>query len=420
MYKLVIGFRYFCRKRITLIAVAGVAVGVMTLIVVLSVMSGFDTTIRSRIRGTLADITIESRARHELTNYEELMERIRAVPHVVACAPYVEEVCLFKIGRYMNWGYFRAIDEKLEAAVSDFEEYLCFGAKPTFTPEGMSFDGYGAICGLEMMRMVRRDPNVKDDVTHFIPDGSQLVIVTLKKNILDRSVKAFTIAGKFKASVYDFDSKYAYIPLAAGQRLVGARKAVTGISVKLDDYRNAPAVKEQISTIFSPLHHSIQTWEEKREVFLAAVAIERRVMAVILFFIVLVAGFCIFAILQMIVMEKTRDIGTLRALGASGKGIMALFTLLGGLIAAIGSAVGVGCALLFIQNINNIEDFVKAQTGWTPFPPNIYYLDQIPSEVDPSGIAFIVLFTVVMSLAFSLAPAYKAARLGPVEALRYE
>ncbi|MBM4045483.1 MAG: FtsX-like permease family protein [Planctomycetes bacterium] len=420
MYKFLVSLRYLRKKRITFIAAAGVAVGVLALVVVLSVMSGFDREIRSRIRGTLADITIESPMAHGVSNYEEYMKQVKAVPHVTACAPYVDSVAVMKIGTARVWGKFRGIDPVAEAAVSDFENYMCFNRPADFSfPKGVEPDRAPAIVGLEMVRLRERQADQEDRPEDFVQDGQQIVIVTVKQNQIDPSIKPFTIVGKFKAHVYDFDSGYAYVPLRDAQTLLGAKDSVTGISVKLDDYKNARLVKMKLMELFGPMY-LVQTWEEKRAIFLAAVAIERKVMAVILFFIVLVAGFCIFAILHTIVLEKAKDIGILKALGGTPRGIMSIFVLTGFLIGTMGALAGMSLGLVFIRYINDVEALVKRQTGWTPFPPNIYYLDKIPSEVNPTGICAIVLVAILCSLLFSLYPAYRAARLDPVETLRYE
>lgn len=246
------------------------------------------------------------------------------------------------------------------------------------------------------------------------------MLVTLKE--WDKiSVKAFEVVGKFKSGMYDFDKNYVYIPLSVAQELTGAKEkdAVSGISVKLDDYHYANEVRDKLQATLG-FEYYVQTWEDARKTFLTAVMMERHVMALILFFILVVAGFNILAILTMIVLEKSRDIGILKALGSTTRGIMSIFLLHGLLIGSTGACLGVAAGLTIVLRINWLENVLYHTTGWRPFPPEVYYFNQIPTVVSPMSIAITAAIAIFCSVIFSIYPALRAARLDPVVTLRYE
>ena len=420
MYILFVSLRYLRSRKISFFAIAGVAVGVMTLIVVMSVMNGFDHELRSRIRGTLAHIVILKGGMYGLEDYTQVIEKVKTFEHVNACAPYVEGPALIKLRGRKEFVYFKGIDPNAEARVGDFESYISpFGNQPDdlLKTHGEK-NTTSAFGGTELLRLGPGEP--EKDTGSFIQNGEQVVLVTLKE--WDKiSVKAFVVAGKFKSGMYDFDKNYVYIPLAVAQELVGSKEkdAVTGISVKLDDYRYANQVRDNLQTELG-FEYYVQTWEDARKTFLTAVMMERRVMAFILFFIIVVAGFNILAILTMIVLEKSKDIGVLKALGATTQGIMSIFLLNGLLIGSIGASAGVAIGLSIVFRINWLENFLYNTTGWRPFPPEVYYFNQIPTVVNPGGIILTIGIAIASSVVFSIYPALRAARLDPVETLRYE
>lgn len=401
-----------------MIAVAGIAIGVMTLIVVLSVMKGFDKELRARIRGTLAHILIYKNGMYGFDNYKEVIETLNSFEHIAACAPYVEGPALMKKRGTKEFVYFKGINPVAEEKVSDFLKYIdIYGSKSEDLLERHGEQKiYSAFGGIELLRLGAGDYETNPE--SFLPDMEKIVLVTIKgwDNI---SVKPFYLNGKFQSGMYDFDKSYIYIPLEAAQQLTGTPNSVTGIEVKLDDYKNAPLVQAKLQDRLG-MGYYVETWEDARKTFLTAVTIERRVMSIILGCIIIVAGFSILAILRMVVMEKMKDIGILKTIGATSKGIMTIFLLNGFFIGTIGTFAGIFIGTSIVLNINTIETVVFNLTGWRPFPPEIYYFNSIPTVISPLDIGVIAGATIFTSLVFSLQPSVRAAHFSPVDVLKYE
>ena len=218
----------------------------------------------------------------------------------------------------------------------------------------------------------------------------------------------------------EYDSQSIFVPLEHLQKLRSMEGRVTSIQIRLKDYNKAPAVVTRLKEIFIRDSLDVQTWEEKQGAVLAAIRVEKGILNILLFLIIAVAGFGILAIFSMIVVEKTRDIGILKSLGASNWGVLQIFLAYGLLLGVIGACLGTLMGLAITVNINEIEQFLARTTGQDIFPRDVYYFDRIPTEIQPTAIGLVNLGSVGIAVLFSILPALRAAMLHPVRALRFE
>jgi lipoprotein-releasing system permease protein len=281
----------------------------------------------------------------------------------------------------------------------------------------------GAVLGIALANF--RTPDGKEGFLLLPGDDVTLTVPTCGQPP-KASMDSFTVVDFYESKMSEYDSAFVFVPLDRLQRMRGMDgkttgvASVTAIQIRLRPGANGDEVCRRLQRIFPPELYGVQTWREKQGPLLAAVQMETAILNVLLFMIIAVAGFGILAIFFMIVVEKTRDIGILKSLGASGAGIMGIFLTYGLSLGIVGSGVGMALGLLFVFYINQIAGLLGAITGREVFDPAIYYFQQIPTLVDPLTVAWIVAGAMLIAVVASILPARRAARLHPVEALRYE
>jgi lipoprotein-releasing system permease protein len=254
----------------------------------------------------------------------------------------------------------------------------------------------------------------------LLKPGDGVRLITASAGKMAPVEDSFIVCDYFQSEMSEYDASYVFVPLDYLQHMRPMEGRVTSLQIKLKDYAAAREVVEELRTMFPGSTYMVQTWEDKQGNLLAAIAIEKGILNVLLFMIIAVAGFGILAIFTMIVVEKTRDIGILKALGASNAGVMSIFLSYGLLLGLIGAGLGTLLGLGITNHLNEIERFLTRLTGQQIFDRNVYYFKEIPTSIQALSVALVNLGAVAIAVVFSILPALRAALLHPVRALRYE
>jgi len=373
---------------ISIISILGIAIGVMALIVVIGVMSGFDKDLRDRIIGNYAHITVSSYRPMDYADFESIAEKLKAEPHIRGLSPYLQgQVLIEENNKFMALGI-KGIDPAKEKKVTRLERYMVKGSLA-----GLKEDT--VIIGKELALYLGLVPG--SELNIYSPLGKQYKL---------------TVSGVFNSGMYDYDLNLIIVGLATTQKILGAQNQISAIAVKLDDLYLADKLKKRIAGLVG-YDYSLKTWMEANQNFFAALKLEKLTMFIILTLIILVASFNIISTLVVLVVEKTKDIGVLKSIGMSESNIRKIFTYEGLIIGSLGTVIGTLGGLVICGLLKKYQ-FIK-------LPQDIYYIDSLPValEIWPDLILISAAAMGITMLA-TIYPALKASQMKPVEALRYE
>ena len=429
MYEFFVSLRYLKSRRrqgfislITLISVGGVAVGVMVLIVVLSVMSGFETTLKEKLLGINAHLWVLPQRAGQLQGYRELADRLETIPRVTHATPFTAHEVMLMAGGRVAGTIVRGIDPDERSRTVDFARlFEDRDLTALLRPSSADADGAGngvsqsarrgIVLGTELARSLR------------VETGEQIILnsplgILQPAGILP-NMRGFTVTGTFETGMYEYDAKLALISLDEAQELFDLGEVVHGIEVRVDDIYRVLEVAEAAKALLGPGVWT-RDWMQMNRTLFSALRQERVLMFIILTLIVLVAAFNIISTLVMMVMEKTGAIAILKAMGASNRGIYRIFMIQGLVIGLVGMVIGTIAGLLLAWNLPAIATVIEGWLGIQFFPPEVYVIDKLPVEIRPFDVIAIVVTSVCVSFLATLYPAWNASRLDPVVALRYE
>lgn len=419
-----LALRYLKPKRtflsiITLISILGVTLGVMVLILVISVMTGFERELERKVVGFDAHVVVSGSG--PIQDWPELQKKILKQKDVVAAAPFVQGPVLAEFDHRRIAPKIRGIDLGQEEKVTSIEQFIIDG-KP-------DLDGDKTILGSELARIL--GAQVGDKITLYSPgnidqifdelsrlekEGSKADATALRQMILPKELE---VTGIFESGRYLYDSDYMLVPLYIAQEVYDLGDAVHGIAIRASDRYLADPVKEEINAFLEPPELAL-TWVDLNKQIFDAIKMERNVMFFILLFIVLVAAFGITNTQITFTVQKTREIGIIKALGAPIWQIVGIFFAQGIIIGIFGTLTGLATGIALVQYRNQVSHFLSTVFHIEVFPRQIYQFSEIPAEIVPSDVVIICISAFLICSLAALIPAWFAARLDPVKALRYE
>lgn len=416
-YEWFIGLRYLKAKRkqtfisiITFISVAGVMLGVMALIVVLSVMNGFQQTIKEKILGTQAHIHLLKASDKGMDHYEEVIKKVESIQGVISAAPFIFSQVMLSSESGVSGVVLKGIDPDRVSKVTELARNLKAGRLEDIK-EAKERDLPGIILGVELARHL--SVTIDDAIQVISPLGTMTPMGMMPK------MKRFRVKGIFYSGMYEYDNTMAYVSLESAQKFFAMDNRITGIEIKTEDiYRVKEIGREIRKTMGFPFW--TKDWMEMNRNLFAALKLEKTIMFIIVVLIVLVAAFNIISALIMVVMEKNKDIAILKSMGAPSKGILRIFVIEGGVIGVVGTVLGTLAGLTIAFNLEKIIDFLEQTFDFKILARDVYYIDKFPSQVNPLDVSLIVVTAILISLLATLYPSWRASKLDPAEALRYE
>lgn len=413
-YELALGWRYTRAGRATRrngfisfisgVSMLGIALGVAALIIVLSVMNGFQKEVRDRMLSVVSHIEIFAPNGQAVVDVDTTMQQARQHPEVVGAAPFVAAQGLIARGEDMKGAIVRGIDPAREGEVTDL------AATNADVLQLLQPGSFNIVLGQELARQM--GVGVGDKVTLIAPSGQ-----VTPAGVVPR-LKQMTVAGTFDSGHYEYDSAMAMLHHEDAQRIFRL-EGPTGVRLKLKDLHEAPRVARELAGMITEFLY-LRDWTQQNKTWFAAVQLEKRMMFIILTLIVAVAAFNLVSTLVMTVTDKRADIAILRTLGASPASIMGIFMVQGAMVGVIGTFAGLALGLLVACNIDVIVPAIEQALGATFLPKDIYLISTMPSEPQASDIVPIAVISLILAFVATIYPSWRASRVNPAEALRYE
>jgi len=417
-FELFVGWRYTRAKRknhfisfISLTSMIGIALGVAALIVVLSVMNGFQKELRTRILGVASHLEITG-SNNQLADWQRVAEFSVKQPHVLASAPYITAQGMLSYDQGVQGAIIRGVVPSAEDKVADLGKHMKAGSLTD-----LRSGEFGIVLGADLAYAL--GAQIGDKVVVMAPQGQ-----FTPTGVVPR-LKQFTLVGLFQIGMYEYDAGLALIHIDDAAKLYRMGQNVSGVRLKLDDLFDAPtiatAMSAQLNNASNPDgNYFVTDWTRQHANFFRAVQMEKRVMFIILTLIVAVAAFNIVSTLVMAVTDKRADIAIMRTFGASPGSIMKIFMVQGALIGVIGTVLGAFFGILLALNIETIIPFIERLFQVQFLAKDVYYISDLPSDLVWSDVTTIVMTSFALSLLATIYPSYKASKINPAEALRYE
>ena len=426
-YELFVSIRHLSAKKSkkfislnTWISIAGVGLGVMALIVVIAVMSGFSKDLRDKILGTNSHVVVSNMNRAMVENYDDIIKKVRSVEGVIAAAPFIMNQVMLINGDRVSGVVVRGIDPEKEETVSDLGKNMVSGTI-THLKTKSSFSGdikvrgkknrAGIILGKELSR--RLGAGVGDIVSMVSPVSRVTPVGLIPR------MKLFKVVGVFESGMYEYDANLSFILLKSAQKFFSMKNGVSGIEVRVADIEQAGNIASVIQKELG-FPYLVRDWMRMNRNLFSALKLEKIVMFIILILIIFVAAFNIVSTLFMLVMEKAKEIAILKSMGASCSSVMKIYSYQGLVIGLVGTFLGCATGFVIVPNLNEIVSSIESIFGIVAFPSDVYYLDRLPSKIQYMDSFLIIIFSIVICLVASLYPAWRASKLDLVDGLRYE